>query len=124
MSQQTYRLVHSEARRRAAQAVQDAQDGMIVTIAEPTRNLEQNALMWALLAEVSAQVNWHGNRLTPDEWKDVFSAAIHKQKVVPGIDGGFVVCGQRTSKMTKQEFSELIELIQAFAAQQDVRLAA
>lgn len=124
MSKQIFRLVHAEARHRAAQAVQDAPDGHVITISEPTRNLSQNALMWALLSDVAEQVDWHGNKLTPDEWKDVFSAAIHKQKVVPGIDGGFVVCGQRTSKMSKAEFSEMVELIQAFAAQQDVRIAA
>lgn len=124
MSKTAYRLVHAEARRRAADACLDAPDGYIVSIKPPTRNLSQNALMWALLSDVAEQVDWHGNKLTPDEWKDVFSAAIHKQKVVPGIDGGFVVCGQRTSKMSKSEFSDLVELIHAFAAQQGVRITA
>lgn len=113
-----------EARKGALMAVQNAPDFFIVTVSEPTRTLEQNALMWPLLEEVSKQVNWHGSRLTPEEWKDVFSAVLHKQKVVPGIDGGFVVCGQRTSKMGKAEFSEMIELIYAFSAQQGVKVAA
>lgn len=108
------------ARQNAAKAVMQAPEGYIVTIAEPTRNLEQNAKLWACLTDVSRQVDWHGNRLTPDEWKDVFSAALKRQKVVPGIDGGFVVIGARTSKMGKREFGELLELIQAFGAQQGV----
>ena len=37
-----------------------------------------------------------------------------------GIDGGFVVCGQRTSKMSKAEFSNLLELIYAFGAEHEV----
>ena len=111
------------ARQNAAKAVMQAPEGWIVTIAEPTRNTLQNAKLWACLTEVSRQVDWHGNRLTPDEWKDVFSAALKRQKVVPGIDGGFVVIGARTSKMGKREFGELLELIQAFGAQHGVQFS-
>lgn len=116
-----YRLVHDEARRRAAHDVLSASDGWIVTVSEPTRTLDQNALMWPLLEDIAQQVEWYGQRLTGDEWKDVLTAALRKEKVVPGINGGFVVVGQRTSKMGKREFSELVELIYAFGAQQGVR---
>ncbi|HQL48915.1 MAG TPA: recombination protein NinB, partial [Holophaga sp.] len=108
------------ARQNAAKAVMEAPEGFVVTIQEPTRNLTQNSRLWASLTEVSRQVDWHGNRLTPDEWKDVFSAALKRQKVVPGIDGGFVVIGARTSKMSKREFGELLELVYAFGAQHGV----
>lgn len=85
-----------------------------------TRNLEQNAKMWATLADISEQVDWYGKKLTPKEWKCVLSASLKKQSVVPGIDGGFVVLGQSTSKMTIAEMSEMIELAIAFGAQQGV----
>jgi len=117
-----YRLVHSEARKRAAQDCLNAQEGWIVEVKEPTRNLEQNALLWALLEKVSQQVEWYGAYLTGEEWKDVFTAALRKEKVVPGIGGGFVVLGQRTSKMSKSEFSDLIELIYSFAAEKNIEL--
>ena len=113
-------LEHDLARRNALRYIAEAPAGMMVTVQEKTRSLDQNALLWPLLNAVSTQVIWHGNRLTTDEWKDVFTAALKKQRVVPGIDGGFVVCGQRTSKMGKAEFSELIELIYAFGSQQGV----
>lgn len=93
-----------------------------IVVGPPGRNLEQNAALWSLLAEISSQVNWYGQKLTSEEWKAVFSASLKKQKVVPGIDGGFVVCGQSTSKMSKADFSELLELAHAFAAQHDVKL--
>jgi hypothetical protein len=121
MSKQTFRLVHDEARRRAIQAVKDATDGYIVTVSEPTRNLDQNAALWAMLTDISRRVDWYGNKLSQEEWKSVFSSALKKQKVVPGLDGGFVVCGQSTSKMTKSEFSELLELIAAFGANNGVK---
>lgn len=116
-----FRLVHDVARRGAANAVMQAPEGWVVTVSEPTRSLDQNALLWPLLDDVSKQVEWYGNRLTSDEWKDVFTAALKREKVVPGINGGFVVVGQRTSKMGKREFSELVELIYAFGANNGVR---
>lgn len=118
----TFRLVHAQARRLAAECVAQAPDGYVVEVKEPTRNLEQNALMWALLTDISNQVEWHGIKLSPDEYKDLLSAGLVKAKVVPNIDGnGFVILGQRTSKMTKREFSDLVELIQAFGAEHGVR---
>ena len=97
---------------------------MVVEVRAETRSLEQNARLWAMLADISKQVEWYGHRLTPDEWKDVFSAAMKRTKVVPGLDGGFVVCGQSTSKMTIAEMCEMQELMEAFGAQKGVRFTA
>ncbi len=117
----TFHLVHKQARQRALEALQDAPDGYVVTIHEPTRNLEQNAALWAALSDISRQVEWYGQRLTPEEWKDVFTASLKRQKVVPGLDGGFVVCGLSTSKMGKSEFSQLLDLAYAFGAEKEVK---
>jgi hypothetical protein len=89
-----------------------------------TRSTAQNARMWAMLTEISEQVVWHGRKLTPEEWKHVFSAALKRQDVVPGLEGGFVVLGQSTSKMTKAEMGELQTLMEAFGAQQGVMFSA
>lgn len=97
---------------------------MVVEVKPETRSLEANARMWAMLAEISEQVEWYGHRLTSEEWKDVFSAAMKRTKVVPGLDGGFVVCGQSTSKMTRAEMSEMQELMAAFGADKGVRFSA
>lgn len=91
-------------------------------IQEPTRTLGQNSLLWPLLTEISKQVDWYGEKLTPENWKDILTASLKKQKAVPGIDGGFVVLGQSTSKMGKKEFSDLLELAMAFAAEKGVKL--
>ena len=120
-NKQIFFLINLQVKQNAIQAIKMASEDMICEIKKKTRSLEQNAKMWAMLAEVSDQVNWYGNKLTSDEWKDVFSASLKSQKVVPGIDGGFVVCGQRTSKMTKSEMAELIELMMAFGAERGVK---
>lgn len=88
------------------------------------RSLSQNRMMWANLEDIAQQVVWYGVKLTKDEWKDVLTAALKKQKVVPGIEGGFVVIGARTSKMTVPEMTELIELSTAFGTQQGVKFRA
>jgi hypothetical protein len=96
---------------------------LTLSVGEEKRTSEQNRLLWAMLGDVSRQVVWHGQRLAPEDWKHVFSASLKKQRVVPGLDGGFVVLGQSTSRMSKAEFSELVELIQAFGAQQGVEFS-
>ena len=116
-----FALTHAQSRQNAAQAVMQAPDGYFVTLKPATRSLEANARMWAMLTEISRQVDWHGRKLTPEEWKHVFTAALTKQDVVPGIEGGFVVLGKATSTMTKGEMSELQTLIEAFGAQQNVK---
>lgn len=121
MMKRIFVFAHQQARDMAAHVCRNAPLGYVCTIQEPTRSLEQNAKLWALLTDVSNQVDWYGQKLTQEEWKDVFSASLKKQKVVPGIDGGFVVCGQRTSKMGKKEFGDLIELIYAFGVTHDVQ---
>lgn len=106
------------------QAVADAPDGYVITVAEPTRNLEQNARMWAMLTEVSRQVQWYGKTLDPESWKHIFSSSLRKLDVVPNLDGtGFVALGQSTSSMSKREFGDLMNLIEAFGAERGVRFA-
>lgn len=124
---QIYQLSHATARRNAANAVMQAADGYLVEIKPRTRTLDQNACLWALLTELSKKLQWPVDgrmvSLTPEEWKHVMSAGLKRhQRVAMGIDGGFVVLGQSTSKMTKAELSELLELIHAFAAERGVEL--
>lgn len=121
MSKQTFRLVHNQARQRAMQAIVAAPEGHVVTVSEPTRNLEQNARLWAMLTEVSRHVEWYGKKLAPEDWKNVFTASLKKLEVVPNLDGtGFVALGQSSSQMSKREFSDLIELIYSFGAARGV----
>lgn len=92
-----------------------------VTLKTETRSDAQNRLLWQRLTELSEGVDWYGQKLTPEEWKDVISASLREQKVVPGIERGqFVILGQRTSKMTVSEMTEMLDCISAFGAQQGV----
>lgn len=119
----TYKLVSDQVRAHCIDEIARAPLGKVVIVQDPTRTLEQNALMWAMLADISKQVDWYGQRLTSEEWKDVFSASLKRQKVVPGLDNNFVVCGQRTSRMTKKEMSDLCELMMAFGVEHEVKFS-
>ena len=121
MTKRLFILAHDIARQRAIDAVREAPAGYAVTIAEPKRNLEQNARMWAMLSDVSQQVEWYGKRLTAEDWKHVFTASLRKLEVVPNLDGtGFVALGMSTSRMSVREMRDLIELMFAFGAERDV----
>jgi hypothetical protein len=121
-------LAHDLARRRAMAAVADAPAGMVVTVAEPTRNLEQNSLMWVLLQAFADQLVWPVNgqmvKLEAEEWKDLLSAAFRQEtvRVAMGLRGGMVMLGSRTSKMGKRQMAEFIEFIMSEAADRGVQL--
>lgn len=115
-------LANVSARSNALAAVRSAPDGVMVTIKPPTRTSEQSAKMWAMLHEIAESVVWHGRKLDAESWKNVFTSSIRKLDVVPNLDGtGFVALGQSSSRMSKQEFSDLLELITAFGVQHDVK---
>lgn len=94
---------------------------VVIQEKKSSRSLEQNAKMWAALADISEQVVWHGQKLSKEAWKDIFTASLKKQQVVPGLDNNFVVIGAHTSKMTVAEMSDLLELATAFGCQHNVK---
>jgi hypothetical protein len=123
-----FKLVHGMARSGAVVAVNQAPEGYVVTISEPTRSLDQNAAMWPILQAFADQLQWPVNGamvwMTPDEWKDVLSAAFKREtvRVAMGLDGGMVMLGSRTSKFGVREMSDFIEFLHATAAARDVDL--
>ena len=91
-----------------------------------TRSLAQNRLMWAVLRDLSEQVLWpvdgKTQKLDEDEWKHILSAGLKKhQRVAQGIEGGFVMLGQATSRMTVGEMADLITLAHAFGDERGVK---
>jgi hypothetical protein len=78
--------------------------------------------MWAMLTDIATQLPWHGVKLTPEDWKLVFLDALKRElRMVPNIDGtGFVNLGRSSSDLSKEEMSDLFELIHAFGAKHGV----
>lgn len=96
-------------------------DSLHLEVRTETRSTAQNRMLWARLGDIARQVEWHGQYLRPDDWKAMATAALKRQRVVPGIDGGFVVLGQSTSRMTVAEMTELLEFLAAFGDERGVQ---
>jgi hypothetical protein len=98
--------------------------GAWVTFKQDKRTTDQNSLLWALLTDVSRQAEWAGKKREPEEWKDLFTASVLAAKggleIVPGLMGGFVILGLRTSDMTRAEMGDLIDWITAWGSQNGV----
>ena len=122
MARQTFRLVHPVARTRALEAVQNAPDGHMVTVAEPTRSSDQNAKLWAMLADIVKQKP-EGREYDADVWKGLLmQMAGFKVGMYPALDGdGLVITGYRSSKLKVAEMADLIEAIYSYGAKHGVR---
>lgn len=115
--------LHGRAdRERAIKWITQAKAGTRVEFKGPKRTLPQNDRMWAALTDVASQLEWHGQKLTPPDWKLVFMASLDREiRICPNIEGnGFVNLGQSSSDLEKNDFGELLELIAAFGAQHGV----
>ena len=94
-----------------------------VEFKKPKRTLPQNDRFWAMLSDLAEQLTWHGVKLTPDDWKLVMLDGLKRElRMVPNMDGnGFVNLGRSSSDLSKEEMSDLMELMAAFGAQHGVK---
>lgn len=89
------------------------------------RSLAQNDLLWGMLRDVSEQVKWPVDGveqfLPAEDWKIVLNAGIKKEhRIAAGVNGGFVMLGTPTSRMTVAELSDLITFIRWFGDERQV----
>ena len=101
--------------------VDAAPQGAILNIRPATRSNEQNAKMHAMISDV-ARAKPGGREHPPHVWKALLmSLAGFKPLFEPGLDGqGVVPIGYKSSRLTRAEFSDLIECIYAFGAEHSV----
>lgn len=123
MNLPSFPLRTEQDRARAIQVLQkiDLSQGMTWTLREQVRSDAQNRRMWAMLRDISRQVEWYGQKLSDEDWKHIFSASVEKQRAVPGLDGGFVVLGISTRKQSKKWFNDMFLVMEAFGAEHQVR---
>lgn len=118
---QTIILTGLSSRQKAENIVNAAPSGYVLIIKPPTRSNAQNDKMHAMLSDI-ARAKPGGRVMDKDKWKSVFLDALGKKSDwVPSLDGESVVCtGYRSSRLTKSEMSEMIELMYSFGAEQGV----
>ncbi len=110
-------------REKAHRWLDKAPDGWMMEIVDDKRSQEQNRLMWPLLSDLAAQVVWHGVKLSSEDWKLLMLSGLKEEmRLVPNIEGtGLVNLGRSSSKLSKSEFSNLLEIIFAFGAREGVK---
>ena len=119
-------ILHRQSDRdRAASWVRQAPWGTRITFQEAKRTTDQNARMWAMLTEVARQVKWDGLKLSADDWKLIFMAALKQElRMVRNLDRtGFVQLGRSSSDLSVAEMGDLMDLIAAFGAREGVTFA-
>ena len=110
-------------RGRAVRWVENAPDGTVVEFKQKGRSNDQNAAMWSVLTQINRQRPVHnGVKMSAVLWKAVFMQALGAELVMlPTLEGGGLFpFGHRSSKLTKDEMSNLIELMLAWAATEEL----
>ena len=119
------KLFNAAQKRKAIEAITKAPPDHVAEIRQKKRTLEQNALLWRLLAITAQAVPWQVNgsktMLTAAEWKDIFTASVKQEtRLAKGVRGGFVMLGLHSSTMTVSQMGDLIAFIEHFLAEKGV----
>ena len=110
-------------RGRAVRWIETAPDGTVVEFKQKGRSNDQNAAMWSVLTQINRQRPVHnGVKMSAVLWKAIFLQALGAELVMlPTLEGGGLFpFGHRSSKLTKDEMSNLIELMLAWAATEEL----
>lgn len=118
---QTVILSNPVARSQAHRLVDAAPHGAILAVKEAKRTIDQNSLMWALLSDVSRSKP-QGRCMTPERWKAAFMQSYgHAVQFENDLEGRPFPIGHSSSRLSKQEMSELIEFILAWGTENGVQ---
>jgi hypothetical protein len=122
MSRALLVLANDSVRARAVSWIAKAPPGTRLEFKEPKRTTAQNARMYAMLTDIARQKEHCGRRYTVDEWKVLFMHACGREtQFAPALNGnGFLPLGYRSSDLSKQEMSDLIEFMLSWGAENGV----
>lgn len=118
----TVKLSTKQARQRAHALIEAAPEGYVVAIGEESRSQEQNRLMWPLIADMQEQIPEMAT-FSADDIKLRFLHALGEEmRFLPVLEGaGLFPVGQKSSTLSKSQFTGLIELMFAHGAKHGVR---
>jgi len=99
---------------------------MVIECRQETRSLAENAMLHALLGQISREVEWAGKKRDVETWKRLLTAAWCRARgehveMLPALDGhGVDIVFRRTSQLTRSECAELIEYVLAWSAEHGI----
>jgi hypothetical protein len=111
MSAKVY-LTSPYARGKAQRLIAEAPDGYVCEIREANRTDEQNKILHAAIDDIRFQVPG-AEQWSKEEWKLRFLHALRNEtRFLPELDGnGMFPVGQRTSELSKTQFSALLDIV-------------
>tara|TARA_R100000951_G_C2649934_1_gene184031 strand:+ start:3364 stop:3756 length:393 start_codon:yes stop_codon:yes gene_type:complete len=118
-------FLNERTRQTAIVWIGDLPDGAKVEFSKPKRTVSQSDRMWAHVTDVSKSGHEHyGRKHTPQQWKLIFLGHLGTtMDVVPGLYGqGVVDLGQSSSKLNKEQMTDLITIIEAYCAENAIVL--
>ena len=122
-------MITGELSRKAIiREVVDAPEGYVVSIGQPTRTMEQNAMLHPLLTDIANQKEWMGKKRTMLQWKVIMVSAHsiatgEPAEMVIGLEGEVVNLRESTAAMSKKRFSSLVDYVLAWGANNGVKFS-
>lgn len=123
MSGHTFIMLTEADRLRLIDAARKAPLNTVWTGKQLARTIPQNDKMWASLTDL-ARAKPEGRILPVHKWKSLaMDAAGKKPDWERSLDGESMVCvGYKSSRLTKDEMSDVIEAMNAYAANHGIIL--
>ena len=116
----TFHLVNDRVRANAMLELEQAPDRYVVTIAEPTRSNDQNAMFHAICSDIAKSGHlFIGKPRKPEVWKVLLisghaAATAEGSEVVPGLEGEFVNIRESSALMSVRRAASLITYTLAY----------
>ena len=105
----------------AKRLIELADDGDVMSLSKPTRSLEQNSRLWPMLEDLRSQIPALNTYSTDDIKLRFLNALGVEMRFLPCLEGeGAFPVGLRSSTLTKDQFSALIELLFEYGSRHGV----
>lgn len=120
MGKQTFILRSDHIKRNAMRAIAEAPEGFVVTVGEPKRSADQNAMFHAICGDLEKSGHlFLGKPRKASVWKVLLISA-HAQatdeenEIVPGLEGEFVNIRESSALMSVRRAASLITYTLAY----------
>jgi hypothetical protein len=128
MDKRTFILRSPEIRRNAMHRIAHVPDGYVVTIAEPKRSNDQNAMFHAICGDIAKSGHKFLGKPRPAHvWKVLLisahaAATDEPNEIVPGLEGEFVNIRESSALMSVRRAASLITYTLAYCDLNGIQL--
>ena len=125
----TYKLIIDQVRAHCIDEIARAPLGKVVIVQDPTRTLEANARLHAMLTDIARQAKYMGKPRSVEVWKGIFVsgwaiATGQTPEIIPGLENEFIAIRESTATMSGKRLASVMEYVEAWAINEGVRFTA